>query len=841
MRRVLKYVGIAFAVFFLVFLIAAVTIPYVYKDDIMQFATEKLGKQVKADISLSTVDISLLGGFPDISIQFNDVCAKSTDTFNKTEFAGLPIDTALYAEKVFLSFNLMDFLFGNYVVQQVIVHDAIVNVCRDKKGNHNWGFSIESDTTGEDMFVELSKIRFKNTLLRYNDTKLNVSASEWFDKIHFSGKFQGDDFFVDVFAAFTNRKFAYEKKEYFPNSVFKCDVSLLRDSSTYIVNKLQLNTPVGLFLSDGTVSLLPKDEYLLDLNVNVESKVTDLLSVMPHSISDSLAPYKLLANIFLEGKLNGKITEKTKPSFICNVACTKGSMVFEKTKFSIATKGELKAKDLSKLNTYEYVSSATSIRSGSSSAELKNLSVTDFEKLKFSIDGRLTLDIDDVAYLQKIEGYGLSGQFDGTFSGKGTFDDVKNFSHETFKRMPIEADLRCNNFRVSAPDDSPYDFDDVSGHFVFSNGSISADSVKGNLREQPFSLQGKASDFISYLFFDGIDTHCNLNCTIESINLMPFYEHYEKYLSSSESTGYFLGLIRFETNRLDFEPYHLTNAATVIRFTRDGIELSDINAQTMQGKLSDCSVKLIDLPGGKTRCVASGTVGKMSAREIFATFDNFDQTVVTDKQIDGSLSGDFKVDAVLDDEYNPIYSTVDALAQVVIEDGSMTNVETLVEIGKKLKIKEDFSNVSFSTLKNTIRLKDDTLYIPDMHIKSNAFELTFAGKHNIESNIFNYYVTLFLQKTLSLKFRNKNKEIEDFGEIEKNSDSNLKIPLRIFGDPDNYNIDYDFKKSKENIKKGMEDQKKEWKEILNSNKTDEEIQEQEKAREPIKSGFELEY
>ena len=39
----------------------------------------------------------------------------------------------------------------------------------------------------------------------------------------------------------------------------------------------------------------------------------------------------------------------------------------------------------------------------------------------------------------------------------------------------------------------------------------------------------------------------------------------------------------------------------------------------------------------------------------------------------------------------------------------------------------------------------------------------------------------------------------------------------------------------------MEDQKKEWKEILNSNKTDEEIQEQEKAREPIKSGFELEY
>ena len=151
---------------------------------------------------------------------------------------------------------------------------------------------------------------------------------------------------------------------------------------------------------------------------------------------------------------------------------------------------------------------------------------------------------------------------------------------------------------------------------------------------------------------------------------------------------------------------------------------------------------------------------------------------------------------------------------------------------------EEFTNVSFSTLKNTLRIKNDTLYIPNMKVMTNAFEMSFAGTHNIENNQFFYYITLFLKKTLSTKFHNKNKDTEDFGEIEKNSDGNIKVPIKIHGDPDKYDIDYDFKKSKENVKKGLENQKSEWKDIINNNNEGKDDVQEEK---PIESNFQIEW
>jgi len=157
-------------------------------------------------------------------------------------------------------------------------------------------------------------------------------------------------------------------------------------------------------------------------------------------------------------------------------------------------------------------------------------------------------------------------------------------------------------------------------------------------------------------------------------------------------------------------------------------------------------------------------------------------------------------------------------------------------------MQEEFTNVSFSTLKNTICLKNDTLYIPDMNITASAFEMLFSGKHNIENNNFSYYATIFLKKTLSLKFRNKNKESEDFGEIEKNNDTNLKIPIKIIGNPDDYTVDYDFKKSKENVKTSLDSQKSEWKEIFGKESSDEPTEKKEKTEEPkVETDFQIQW
>ena len=53
---------------------------------------------------------------------------------------------------------------------------------------------------------------------------------------------------------------------------------------------------------------------------------------------------------------------------------------------------------------------------------------------------------------------------------------------------------------------------------------------------------------------------------------------------------------------------------------------------------------------------------------------------------------------MMDKDYNPIYSTTNALADIVIEDGSVNNVETLMEIGKKMKMQEEFTTWNYRLL-----------------------------------------------------------------------------------------------------------------------------------------------
>ncbi len=837
MKTVLKYIGITLAVVVFVFLIASVTIPYMYKDEIVVFATEKLGKQIKADVSVSTVDLTLLGDFPNISIQLNNVTIRSTKTFNEKEFPGYAHDTAIYAQRVLLSFNALDFLFKNYVIKQIVVHDSFINFFLDSNGHHNCDISIESDSSGSDMFIELSKIRFRNAQFLYHDRKSNIEANEWFDKINFSGKFKGDDFNVDIYSTFTNKKFLYQGNDYFAKSAFRCDISVMRDNDSYIVNKTTIETPLGIIITDGLVKTMQNDDFYVDLHINVETTIKKIFKVLPQNITDSLAEYKPAGDIFVEGNLKGAINSKTMPSIVCNIACSKGEVRFQNTAYNFYTKGELQAKDIAKLNTYNYTTVNTKITTGKSTISANKLTVSNFEKPQFTLEGTIDGHIEDIDYLANIDDYKISGHLTGDFSCAGSTTAFSDFTPNFFKQIQLQANAKCQKLAIQAPKDSPYNFDNVSGHLIIDKEKLTADSVSGTLQGVPFTLQGTATDFFSYILFDNVNTHCAVTASIDNIDLLPFYIHYES-LSESTGTGMLLGDITCNAKHLDFDPYHLDNAHTIIRLKPNGIDLLQIEASTLHGKLSGTNVSFTDLPNKQTQCVASGTITKMEATDIFKTFNNFDQDYITDKQINGTLSGTFRFSSIMNENYDPILPTMDVMADIVIENGAAKNVGTLMEIGKKLKMKEEFADVTFSTLKNTIRIQQDTLFIPDMKILSNAFEMSFAGKHNIESNSFAYFVTVFLKKTLSLKFSSKN---EDFGEIEKNTDGNFRIPLKIFGNPDKFNIDYDFGKTKKNVKKEMEEQKSEWKEIINAGKSEEDIKAEEEKKKPIESGFQIEY
>jgi AsmA-like C-terminal region len=117
------------------------------------------------------------------------------------------------------------------------------------------------------------------------------------------------------------------------------------------------------------------------------------------------------------------------------------------------------------------------------------------------------------------------------------------------------------------------------------------------------------------------------------------------------------------------------------------------------------------------------------------------------------------------------------------------------------------NKLRFADLKNDIHIENETIYIPQMEIKSNATTLQLSGTHTFDQHI-DYRV--------SAPLRNKKKIDPDeaFGAIEEDTKGQTKIFLKIAGTTDKYNVSYDKDAVKRKIASDLKREVKELKEAF---------------------------
>ena len=116
---------------------------------------------------------------------------------------------------------------------------------------------------------------------------------------------------------------------------------------------------------------------------------------------------------------------------------------------------------------------------------------------------------------------------------------------------------------------------------------------------------------------------------------------------------------------------------------------------------------------------------------------------------------------------------------------------------------EGLSKLRFADLKNEIHIENQTIYLPQMEVKSNVTTIQLSGTHTFDQRI-EYRVVAPL--------RNKKKIDPDeaFGAIEEDGSGNAKIFLKITGTTDVYDVSLD----KDAVKKKItSDLKKEVQEL----------------------------
>jgi hypothetical protein len=320
MKKAVKWLLIILGGLFVLFLIAALIIPAVFKDDIKATIEKEVAKSVNADVVFDDFNLSFFTHFPNITASLEDL-----GVMNRAPFEG----QVLFAtEKFEVEVNLVDILFGDQLrVKGISLIRPVVNIKVLPDGRANYDIAVPSaDTTATteesgDFSFGIDHWELVDADVTYNDQTMPILLT--IKGLNHSGS---GDFTQDVFDLSTQTKAdsvstKFDGVEYLTNKIIDINatVSISEQYTKYTFkdNTAKVND-FGMSF-DGWLKLNEKD-MAMDLTFkSPDNSFKSLLSLVPGIYSKDFKEIKTEGGLAFSGAAKGTYSDKQMPAFNLNL------------------------------------------------------------------------------------------------------------------------------------------------------------------------------------------------------------------------------------------------------------------------------------------------------------------------------------------------------------------------------------------------------------------------------------------------------------------------------------------------------------------------------------------
>ncbi len=382
----------------------------------------------------------------------------------------------------------------------------------------------------------------------------------------------------------------------------------------------------------------------------------------------------------------------------------------------------------------------------------------------------------------------ISGEIivsNGTFSGK--------LNLPTTHRGSGQISLR--NVSVSFRH-HPIAIHHLEGSLTLNNENLTVHHLAGNTRTSDFTFVGHFNNLIGYLWNR---TPLFMKGALQS-TLLNFDEILARETHAGRDTVYkidpasnFSFQLKLKVEKTRFRRFTADNIQGLISLNERTFRASQLSMHTMQGQVM-LSGFITATATDSLQIGLDASLNSINIKQMFYQLGNFGQDVITDKHLQGDVTADMSMYSHWSQQLTCSTPSVTARAWLTIENGELNEFEPMKALARYLK-GSDLNRIRFSTLKNTIEIRNRTVFIPQMHIQSSAADLTLAGTHSFD-NYIDYRIQLLLSQMLGRKVKSYHTE---FGEIEEDQYGRTRLMLRLTGPAANPKISYDTRAVKEKI------------------------------------------
>ncbi len=200
--------------------------------------------------------------------------------------------------------------------------------------------------------------------------------------------------------------------------------------------------------------------------------------------------------------------------------------------------------------------------------------------------------------------------------------------------------------------------------------------------------------------------------------------------------------VEVAVDRLRFGAFSATDVSG--RFSGKGLHVESDNVflRHSGGSLSG-RMEWVPMPNDEGQLLLDGQINRVDLKALMASMDNFGQSQLTSEQLSGILDATFRISAPFDADFNLKSDKLLAQVDFQVAKGRITGFEPLQELSRFAEV-EDLKDVRFGTVKNQLRIADQTVFIPEMTLENNALVLKVAGEHRFD-NVMDFTLQMQLR------------------------------------------------------------------------------------------------
>jgi hypothetical protein len=800
-KKALIVLAISLGSLFLIAFIAAMVIGPRMKE----ITVNQINKQLIVPVKVDNIQFSFLRMFPYASVELKGVSSDGIKVSNASNHL-------IKAESVFFLFNIWDVLGSDLKLKKISLQKADLNLLTSKKGENNFDiFKKDTITSASNKSVKIAIESFEliDVNFHYRNDEINHNYNLSFLNTEFKGAFTSDVYDLKANGDIYVKQLAMNSVNYIDHKYVQLDLqtNINTTTETYSFSNSKMKMETLELSVDGKITKAEKGRQF-DLSIiSKETTITGLLSLIPGTYSEKLNNYECDGKVDFKLSVNGVYSEKSTPTIVAQFGANNATIKPNVSDYSL-TQISFKGSYKNNISTSQPVDQ---LIINNFSAQLENqqiqanFTIEDFNNPNVNIYTKATLNLEVVSQFYKPDTIeSMSGTFsiDGKIAGR-----VKEKTSWTSEGSLA---LTGVNFKLKS---KAIPFTDFNGNIVLTQNRLSVQNFKGNIAGSDVSLNGNIDNLYGYLLTEQQPVSVNAQFYSRNIDLNEILE--DKSTSTTSDTTY----------RLDFDPRINLNMSVNIGMLsfrkfqawqlKGDIGLHDKVLNTSNLSIKTCEGTLL-LDGEMNArandsllITCNANIRQIDMNTLFYQLGNFGQEVITDKNIKGKVTATVQFASAWSKDLHCNMNRIYTQSSLTIENGELNNFEPMLALSKYVK-GADFKNIQFSTLKNTIEIKNKAIVIPAMEIKSSAMDLTLSGTHSFD-NIVDYHFQLYLSQLIGKKVKDMNTE---FGTIEDDGLGRIRIYLSMKGQVSNPKITYDKKGFKQNLEKDLKQEKQNFKSII---------------------------